>query len=127
MVVKLIYHYPKEPIFWFCWNYCMNKETSLQVRLQSTTTQYIFWLVYDTNIKLASLGSAPRGLGSLRFILNIMASVERSYLAPRFYIWRLWFIPQNNPSGGELLELRLLDKKWNRSFFYLPYVYQYLT
>ena len=30
-------------------------------------------------------------------------------------------------SGGELLELRLLDKKWNRSFFYLPYVYQYLT
>jgi hypothetical protein len=30
-------------------------------------------------------------------------------------------------SGGELLEMRLLDKKWNRSFFYLPYVYQYLT
>ena len=37
----------------------------------------IFWLVYDTNIKLASLGSAQLGLGSLRFILNIMASVER--------------------------------------------------
>ena len=35
----------------------------------------------------------------------------------RAYIW----------SGGELLEMRLLDKKWNRSFFYLPYVYQYLT
>ncbi len=31
-----------------------------------------------TNIKLALLGSAPRGLGSLRFILNILASVERS-------------------------------------------------
>ncbi len=37
----------------------------------------IFRLVYDTNIKLASLGSAQLGLGSLRFILNIMASVER--------------------------------------------------
>ncbi len=34
-------------------------------------------MVYDTNIKLASLGSARLGLGSLRFILNIMASVER--------------------------------------------------
>ena len=37
----------------------------------------IFRLVYDTNIKLALLGSAQLGLGSLRFILNIMASVER--------------------------------------------------
>ena len=37
----------------------------------------IFRLVYDTNIKLASLGSAQLGLGSLRFILNIVASVER--------------------------------------------------
>jgi hypothetical protein len=41
----------------------------------------------------ASLGSAQLGLGSLRFILNILASVERSYLAPRLYIWRLWLIP----------------------------------
>jgi hypothetical protein len=64
----------------------MNKVTSLQVRIQSTTARYIFRLVYGTNIKLALLGSARRGLGSLRFILNIMESVERSYLAPRLYI-----------------------------------------
>ena len=51
--------------------YRKNKETSLQVRLQSTTARYIFRLVYGTNIKLASLGSARRGLGSLRFIYYI--------------------------------------------------------
>lgn len=63
----------------------------------------IFRLVYDTNIKLASLGSAQLGLGSLRFILNIMASVERvvillqgcifdacgSYhITPSLFFWR---------------------------------------
>ncbi len=45
-----------------------------------------------TNIKLASLGSARRGLGSL----NILASVERRWRAPRLFIRRLWFIPHHS-------------------------------
>jgi hypothetical protein len=61
----------------------------------------------DTNIKLgvawvslALLGSAWRCLGQLGVAwvhlgtLNILASVEHSYLAPRLIIWRLWLIPQ---------------------------------
>ena len=63
----------------------------------------IFRLVYDTNIKRASLGSAQLGLGSLRFILNIVAFVERvvillqgcifdacgSYhITPSLYFWK---------------------------------------
>jgi hypothetical protein len=66
---------------------------------------YIFRLVYDTNIKLALLGSARRGLGSLGFILNIMASVEHSYLAPGLYIWRLWFIPHVCPTISTALKV----------------------
>jgi hypothetical protein len=52
----------------------------------------------------------------IHYIILFWKRLESSLNKTQFY-----------KSGGELLEMRLLDKKWNRSFFYLPYVYQYLT
>jgi hypothetical protein len=64
-----------------------------------------------------------------RFIFSIFPTPSVNIIICLLLSGKAWLkvIALSGVSGGELLEMRLLDKKWNRSFFYLPYVYQYLT
>ncbi len=64
-----------------------------RVRLQSTTARYIsvgIW--YKHKARFAWVSSAWLGFIKVHIKYNGICGA-RCYLAPRLYIWRLWFIP----------------------------------
>ncbi len=117
---------------WLYWYRCLVEGQTIFMKLRTKLENKFFYLVlwwFFSSIKICYnyLKDIMNFFARPFYLKNDLKGKMKITLFFISYMVARTILKHHCMSGGELLEMRLLDKKWNRSFFYLPYVYQYLT